>query len=230
MGFSAFAARLAAVSGLAVALTAFSCVASAEAMTFRLVTLDSGRCGANCPKVISAEGEIGDETPDAFADFIRKNVKDRSVKNVMFLHSPGGRVVSALRLGYVLRKFGTAVVVARVRDGTSADANGQFGSARCMSACAYVLAGGKSRVVPPLSQVGIHRMFREEYGKDPANETSGYRQTFASGSMVEILSRYAGAMGISREMITEAEKISPGDIHIVTPNELARWRLGRPKL
>ena len=229
MGFSATAARHCA-AGLAAVLVTLTAPAAAQAMTFRLVTLDSGRCGANCPKVISAEGEIGDDTPDAFADFIRKNVKDRSVKNVMFLHSPGGRVLSAMKLGFVLRKFGTSVVVARVREGTSADPNGQFGSARCMSACAYVLAGGRKRVVPPLSQVGIHRMFREEFGKDPANETSGYRQSFASGGMVDVLSRYAGSMGISREMISEAEKVSPGDIHIVTPRELAKWRLGSPKL
>ena len=217
-------------AGLAALAVGSPAPVNASEMAFRLVTLNSGKCGETCPRVISAEGEISDATSEAFTDFVSKNIRDRRVKNIMFLHSPGGRVLSSMKLGFVLRKFGTSVVVARVREGTSADPNGQFGSARCMSACAYVLAGGRKRVVPPLSQVGIHRMFREEFGKDPANETSGYRQSFASGGMVGVLSRYAGSMGISREMISEAEKVSPGDIHIVTPRELAKWRLGSPKL
>jgi hypothetical protein len=40
--------------------------ARADEMNFRVVGLDSGGCGANCPKVIAAEGEIGEATPDAF--------------------------------------------------------------------------------------------------------------------------------------------------------------------
>ena len=219
-----------AVAGLAAgAAAALATPARAEAMKFRLVVLGSASCGSNCPRVISAEGEIDDKTPDTFSAFVKANIKDRRVKNVMFINSGGGRVVSALKLGLALRQFGTAVVVARVREGLSDDPNGQFGTGRCMSACVYVLVGGKKRVIPPQSQVGIHRMFREEYGKDPANETSGYRQSFASGNMVDVLSRYTGSMGVSRDMITAAEKVSPDSIHIVTRQEMVRWRLGTPK-
>ena len=203
--------------------------ASAETMKFRLVTLGAKACGNNCPRVIAAEGEIDEGTPEAFGAFVKANVGDKRVKNVMFIHSAGGRVVSALKLGLALRQFGTSVVVARVREGVSDDPNGQFGTARCMSACVYVLIGGKKRVIPPQSQVGIHRMFREETGKDPANESPGYRQTFASGSMVDVLSRYTGSMGVSRELILEAEKVSPESLHIVTPKEMVKWRLGSPK-
>ena len=130
-----------------------------------------------------------------------------------------------------MRQFGTAVVVARVVEGSSDDPNGQFVSARCMSACVFVLMGGKKRVVPSHSQVGIHRMFRDEFGPDPAGDRNRkFERMFASGSMVDIVSRYTGAMGISRDLIATAERVSPDDIHIVTPLELTRWRLGSPKL
>jgi hypothetical protein len=211
-------------------------VASAQAssLDFRVVTLQARKCGDACPRVITAEGDIDEHAPDRFLSFIRQNVRDKRVKNVVFLHSPGGQVVSALKLGLNMRQFGTAVVVARVREGGSDDPNGQFGAARCMSACVFVLMGGKKRVVPEQSLVGIHRMFREEFGPDPAGgprSGGGRRQRmFASGSMVDVVSRYTSAMGISPQLIEAAEKVSPDSIHIVTPQEMARWRLGAPNL
>jgi hypothetical protein len=33
-------------------------------------------------------------------------------------------------------------------------------------------------------------------------------------------------MGVSKELIYKAEKIDPDHVHIVTPQELRRWRLG----
>ena len=36
----------------------------------------------------------------------------------------------------------------------------------------------------------------------------------------------AGAMGVSKDLIFTAEKVDPDHVHIVTPSELKRWRLG----
>ena len=223
---AASAASLVALGGLAMMGPA-----SAASIEFRIVTLQSSRCGASCPQVIAAEGDIDETAPDRFLAFVRANVRDKRVKNVVFINSPGGQVVSALKLGLTMRQFGTAVVVARVIEGSSDDPNGQFVSARCMSACVFVLMGGKKRVVPSHSFVGIHRMFRDEFGPDPAGDRNRkHERMFASGNMVDVVSRYTGAMGISRDLISAAEKVSPDDIHIVTPQEMARWRLGSPKL
>jgi hypothetical protein len=205
--------------------------ASAAGIDFRVVTLQSKGCGAACPQVIAADGDIDEKASERFLGFVSANVRDKRVKNVVFINSSGGQVVSALKLGLRMRQFGTAVVVARVVEGSSDDPNGQFVSARCMSACVFVLMGGKKRVVPSHSQVGIHRMFRDEFGPDPAGDRNRkFERMFASGSMVDIVSRYTGAMGISRDLISTAERVSPDDIHIVTPGELTRWRLGSPKL
>ena len=205
--------------------------ASASDIDFRVVTLQAQRCGQSCPQVIAAEGDIDAAAPERFIAFIRAYVRDRRVRNVVFLHSPGGQVVPALKLGLNMRQFGTAVVVARVLPGSSEDPNGQFAPARCMSACVFVLMGGKRRVVPTQSLVGIHRMFREDFSYDPGGDRNRkHEKLFATGSMVDLIGRYASTMGISRELVSEAEKVSPEDIHIVTRQELVRWRLGRPKL
>ena len=205
----------------------------AGSIEFRVVTLHGSKCGQACPQVIAAEGDIDETASDRFKAFVREkvyspqNLRDKRLRPLVFIHSPGGQVVSALKLGLDMRLFGTAVVVARVLEGASDYPAGQFVPARCMSACVFVLMGGKKRVVPEQSLVGIHRMFREEFGPDPSGERNRKRdRLFASGSMVDVVSRYTSAMGISRQLITEAEKVSPENIHIVTGDELARWHLG----
>ncbi|MBV9221353.1 MAG: hypothetical protein JOY94_18185, partial [Methylobacteriaceae bacterium] len=128
--------------------------AAAAEMAFRLVPLGTTNfCGRSCVEIIAAEGEITDQTPEQFLAFASSNVGASQARNVLFLDSPGGNVVGALRFGRMLRKLGTAVVVARVIPGDGVQAGG-IAAARCMSACVYALMGGKKRVVPPESQVG----------------------------------------------------------------------------
>ena len=46
------------------------------------------------------------------------------------------------------------------------------------------------------------------------------------GDMRQRLARYTTAMGVSSGLITLAEHTSPDVIHVLTPAEIARWRLG----
>ncbi|GAC1334486.1 MAG: hypothetical protein NVSMB26_17300 [Beijerinckiaceae bacterium] len=197
-------------------------------MSFRLVPLeDPGRCGAQCAQVIAADGEITDATPDQFLSFVRSNVQG-NVRSVVFINSPGGKVVASMELGRVFRQLGTATVVARVRAGQGDTAH--FASAHCFSACVYALMGGRKRVIPPQSQVGIHRMFSYESGMDPAGGTATLRRRYDNGDMRTMLSRYSSTMGISSGLIDFAEHTSSDSIHVLSKGEIARWRLGTPKL
>ena len=203
-------------------------VARAAEMTFTLAPVgDPARCRGGCPNVIVAEGEITDATPDAFVNFVQTNVPRGDVRSIVFLNSPGGKVVASMELGRVLRKLGAAAVVARVA--ASPDQTTTFGAARCFSACVYALMGGKRRVIPPQSQVGIHRMFTYEAGSDPAGGTTRSRR-LDEGSMRDALAKYSNMMGVSPELITYAESTSPDTIHVLSPREIARWRLGSPRL
>jgi hypothetical protein len=200
----------------------------ASAMTFSLVPFgDKAKCGSNCPLVISATGDIGNETPREFYDFLTKNISDPRVRSIVFIHSPGGGVEASMRLGTMFRKTGVMAIVARVQAappgmGPALSVPG----ARCYSACVYALIGAKKRIVPKDSLVGIHRMHFDTYGRDMATGDSGAKRNFGTSAFVSQLANYANSMGVSRDLIYSAEQINPESIHIVTPQEMRKWRLG----
>jgi hypothetical protein len=47
--------------------------------------------------------------------------------------------------------------------------------------------------------------------------------------MVDALANYAAEMGVNPTVIRTAERISPDEIHILSPAELRRWRLASAK-
>jgi len=218
------------LTGFALALCTTRPAAAAEEMSFHLVSVGNlTKCGTKCPEVIAAEGEITESTPAKFLSFVQHNLQSANLHAIVFIHSPGGKVRASMELGRIWRRLGAAAVVARVfpsNDGTT-----HFSGARCFSACVYALMGGKKRVVPPESEVGIHRMFTYESGIDPAGATSGERRMrFDDGGMTAALERYSGTMGVSPALVAEAEHISPDRVHILSRGEIARWRLAASKL
>ena len=213
-----------AIAAAALGLGLTSTAARAE-MTFRLTpVVDAARCGARCPLAIVADGEIVDSTPDSFLAFVQSNAGAGDVRSIVLLNSPGGKVVASMELGRVFRKVGAATIVARA---VSDDAGqGRLASGRCFSACVYALMGGRKRVVPAQSVVGIHRMFAVEGGADPAGGGGARGRRFDDGGMRGVLARYSTAMGVSRDLINVAEQTPTDSIHVLSAQEVARWRLG----
>jgi hypothetical protein len=202
--------------------------ASAASMAFNLVPFgDPARCGSKCPLVITAVGDIDNDTPRTFYDFLARNIRDPRVRSIVFLHSPGGGVAASMRLGRMFRQTGVMAIVGRVLPappgrGPAINVPG----ARCFSACVYALIGAKKRVVPRDSLVGIHRMHYDRYGHDSANADGEPDRVYGTPKFINQLADYATSMGVSREMIYAAERVEPEQIHIVTPQELRKWRLG----
>jgi hypothetical protein len=195
-------------------------------MSFRLATLTGRDCGAACPRVIVAEGVIEAETPQAFVDFLRSVAGESGLRDVVVLNSPGGRVLASMRLGAALRKLKAAVIVARF--GKQGDLDFPI-AGQCMSACVYAMMGGAKRVVPPESRIGIHRMSSQESAGPVGRSHPGVGRSYASDDLVDALANYAAQMGVSPTVIRSAERIAPEEIHIVSPDELRRWRLASPK-
>lgn len=197
--------------------------ARADEMSFNVVSLgDPTVCGGRCPAVIAASGEITNRTPGVFLDFLQRNGRQSGLHTIVLLNSPGGKVVASMELGRMLRRLGAAAIVARV----DSSAPGALLAGRCFSACVYTLIGGKKRVIPPQSEVGIHRMFAYDNAPfDPSGMFGGRRQRYDDGGMAAILSRYSGMMGVSPQLIYSAERITPERIHIVSRAEIARWHL-----
>ena len=215
---------------LALAALAVAPATSAQAMTFRLAPAGNPlNCGARCPKIIVAEGEIGIDTPAQFVRFVRQNVGDRSVRAVVLIHSPGGVVVSSMRLGQLFRQVGAAVIVARV-GGVSATGEPIFASANCASACVYALMGAKKRVVPPQSRLVIHRMYAYETFGGFDDSAPQRQKTYRNTELYNQLSRYARTMGVNPEVIRQAESLPAERVKVISQAELRRWRLAVPKL
>lgn len=195
---------------------------AAKAMEFSVVPFSAGSCGAQCPEVIGATGEITSSTPDEFLAFVQSHVSDRRLRSIVLIHSPGGSVVGSMKLGLMFRKTGVAAVVARA-------SAGGVGAGSCYSACVYAFMGGGKRVVPPQSRIGVHRMSYEDFERDFSTLEYRARAHYGTPDAVGQLSNYARSMGVSGEAIAVAERVSPNEIHIVTPSELRRWRLGQQK-
>jgi hypothetical protein len=205
----------------------FAAPARASDMTFRLFPVgDPARCGNACPQVIAAEGEITNDTPDAFVAFVRSQARRGDVRSVVFLDSPGGKVLSSMELGQAFRRLGIAAVVARPIETSGGS---EFAAGHCYSACVYALMGGRKRVIPPQSKVGIHRMFTFESAADPAGGTAR-NMRHDDGGMKEVLAKYSAMMGVSRGLIDYAERTSSETIHVLTPGEISAWHLGASRL
>ena len=216
------------VTSCAVALFASNPALAEGEMTFRAVRLGEAQtCGSDCPIVIAATGQITQATPGRFLDFIESHSRG-DLHAVVFLDSPGGRVVASMEFGTLLRKIGAAAVVARVYP------DGQGGAimtnAQCFSACVYALMGARKRVIPARSQIGIHRMFVYEDSMDASGTTILRHRRFDNGNMRSFLEDYSSEMGVSPGLIAAAETVPSSQLKILTRSEIRRWHLGVPKL
>jgi hypothetical protein len=218
------ASRLGSISrGLLAGAAAWLLASSAQAMTFRLEPMRlGGPCGAHCPQVIVADGQISNSTPDEFVQFLRENAGRHDLRTVVFLNSDGGYVVASMELGQIFRRIGAATVVARL---SPSRGSSRFMTAHCLSACVYAFMGGVKRVAPPGSVLGIHRMFANQAQGGGIFGDGPVERVYDNGSMAGMLANYSSRMGVSRDLIRSAEHISSQGIHVVTPAELARWRL-----
>jgi hypothetical protein len=204
--------------------------AQARDMTFRLVPIgDPAKCKSQCVDVIAADGEITNSTPNEFVAFLLRTFRDPRVRSVVLLNSPGGHVVASMQLGLALRKVGALAIVARAGSVGARGSGVVMTSGGCYSACVYALMGAEKRVIPHGSKVGIHRMFTYEWERDSNSETMKQLRVYGSSDLSVQLANYAASMGVSRDLIATAERINPDSIHILTPEEIRRWRLASLK-
>lgn len=198
-------------------------------MTFRAARIGNARtCGRSCPDVIVATGQITNSTPSRFLQFVEQGSGRGDLHAVVFLDSPGGRVLASMEFGTLLRKLGAAAVVARIfsdGNGNSVMVNG-----RCFSACVYALIGARKRVIPAASEVGIHRMYATEDSLDETGTTVLRQRRFDNGDMRSFLMSYSAEMGVSPALVAAAEHVPSDSLHILSRVEIRRWHLGVPRL
>jgi hypothetical protein len=201
---------------------AFS-ITPSHAMSFRVVQIDTKtHCGEVCPLGIQAEGSIGKDTATEFLEFVNNLPRSKHLKPIVFMNSPGGVLEGSMKLGFVFRQLKMTVAVA-LAEKTGA---GLFAPAQCHSACVYALMGGKKRVVPPSSKIGVHAIFTNKFEFDPLHAEPPFRKISAPTNVNDVARKYTKYMGVSSQLVNLAETVSPNSISILTPAQVSKFKLG----
>jgi hypothetical protein len=67
--------------------------------------------------------------------------------------------------------------------------------------------------------------------EEPARGHMGFvTRRFADTRLVDIVARYAQQMGVSPDVVIQAESLQPDHIRALSQREMRRWRLASPKL
>jgi hypothetical protein len=139
-------------------------------MRFTIVRHSRPGCEPHCAEWIAAEGDVVEGSAAQFRKII-KSMGDRRLP--VFVHSRGGAIEDAIRMGKIIREKGLDVAVARTeldpcRKGVKSCKSGRApkgstgrpvsSQAYCASACALILGGGVRRLVSPWSGIGVHQI------------------------------------------------------------------------
>lgn len=203
---------------MAAACVSLAGLSGARAMEFSLAAFDLPACQPRCPLVIVASGEIELNSDEAFFRFVASEVMQRQVASTILLSSPGGNLLGSLKLGLMMRHLGFSLMVGQVRER-------RFVTARCYSACAYTLAGGKRRIVPDGSEVGVHRAWIKANGQRDFVGGGTIDPDFSPQRHQPMLSRYLRQMGVSDQIVALADSTPSSSIRVLTAAELSRFRL-----
>ncbi|WP_426407816.1 hypothetical protein [Bradyrhizobium ganzhouense] len=198
-------------------------------------------CGPGCDHWIAIEGKVDPGSATRVERFLHER---KDTHRPIYFNSPGGEMRDALAIGRLLRaqkavgRVGRTVVDAC--PGTQTDdactliktnrdeviASIVTRGAVCGSACTFLLFGTSTREVAPDSMVAVHgarvgMQFR-------VNVTEARREEAIAKAHVEadrMAFAYVDEMGISRDVMTLADSISPDNIRVLTRQELYNFRI-----
>jgi ATP-dependent protease ClpP protease subunit len=135
----------------------------------------------------------------------RKILKDFKFYGHLDLHSKGGNLNEALKIGQIVRENELQVTVAFNKE--------------CFSSCVFILAAGVSRT--PWGKIGIHRPYFDQLkGGTSIAEIKAIRE-----ENIRIMKSYLKKMDISESIMDDMLSIEPDKIKILSEDDLTRYRL-----
>ena len=199
------------------ALCAFVSGGAVQAMSYDLVPFRDGSTA------VVARGAIDGNESARLLAFLAEAAASGGVPRTLVISSPGGNMVSALRLGLTLRQLGIRTVVGSIVQ----DAIGQrsLAAGQCHSACVLVLMGGVNRVVVPGSRVGVHSPEVLLVSEGHAYRVDGTITRIMVQGTEPILRSYARRMGVSPAVIDVAHRVPHTGIRTLSASELAHYGL-----
>ena len=199
-----------------VALLLIASWGDATAMSYGVISLQDGSTA------VVAQGRIQGNETERLLSFLQAS-SSGSLPRTLILSSPGGDMVSALRLGATVRQLGLRTSVGAI--GLDASGRPVLTPGLCGSACVLVLMAGVGRTVTPGSLIGVHSpqvslvSRGRSYLVDPA--TSQY----VIQATEPVLRSYARHMGVSPTLISVAHGVPHHGVRVLTPSELNRYGL-----
>ncbi len=167
------------------------------AMAFRYV--DDSDLG----RIMIAEGAITPGDADKFEAAL-ENAAPRPA--VLALHSPGGSVRDALRIGEIVREEGLSTMM-------TADAT-------CASACPLILFSGVERLVSRDAWVGMHQSYMADVSMVTTRQAVAEIQ-FLQGDVLE----HTKAMGVDPAVHIHAFQTPPESIYYLVEDELEDYKV-----
>jgi hypothetical protein len=132
----------------------------------------------------------------------------------VYLNSPGGHLVEAMRLGREIRARGFDTVVGARSADSVAPRPGL-----CYSACPFAFAGGVRRSLEPGSSLGVHRAAN----RVPVADEADFQGTVASQA-----GDYLAEMGVSTGLVALMAEAPHDSIRDIAPAEAAALHLVTP--
>lgn len=179
-------------------------------------------CEPICPEWIMAEGMITSETPVLFAKLFQQ-LGERKLP--IIIHSPGGSIIAAIQIGYIIRARKLDVAVGRTNyegcepfgrkctagGGDTGHYRGRVVShkAYCLSACPLILASGSARLAGIDAVVGVHKwQFDAMPGTSPKKQSSKKSKPDPGwdGVVRRMITDFLDKMGNSAALVGDMEK------------------------
>jgi hypothetical protein len=199
----------------------------------------SDSCGPGCDRWIAIEGKIETGAAARVERFFRER---KDTQRPVYFHSPGGKMRDALAIGRLLRgrkaigRVGQTIVdacpgiqtddactmIKTSRDEVTARISTR--GAVCGSACTFLLFGAATREVAPDALVAVHGpKVKMEFRLNVTEKRREEAIAKAYGEADRLTFSYVEEMGVSRDVMTLAESISPESLHVLTRQELYRF-------
>jgi hypothetical protein len=201
---------------------------------------DTDACGPGCREWIAAEGEIDNGSANRLQHLLRQL---KGARLPIFFHSPGGRVITSMELGRLIRARQLTVSVghtiplgcetdstggksceAKIKAGQPIEAELDLLTTMCNSACVYAMAGGAVRLIPPWVKLGIH-----DVGVDAPHQNGRSIRAikFVEESVKVRLLNYLHLMGIDDQLLYKASAIPNASVGRLSRDDAARFGLDR---
>jgi hypothetical protein len=124
------------------------------------------------------------------------------------LNSKGGSLAGGIRLGRAIRSAGMNTVIGSV----------------CHSACAYAFLGGVHRQASD-GEYGVHQFYTDALIKDPNGKVFSPTDFSNQQTLTGLLMSYVIEMGVSADLVAEANKALPSQMNMLSKKQLEQFRV-----